>query len=68
MRLGCQKLLKSNPIKFDINSPKYQNDLKFFIQVAESVVNLCFKFHLNIQILKVPNSRKINRLKQNKTD
>ena len=50
MILGCQKLLKSNPIKFDINSPKYQNYLKFFIQVAESVVNLYFKFHLNIQI------------------
>ena len=40
-------------IKFDINSPNYQNDLEFFSKVAQNVFNPWSKFNFEIVILRV---------------
>ena len=48
--MNCKKLLETNSIKFDINSPNYQNDIKKIPKVTESVFNLWLKFQINIKI------------------
>ena len=48
--MNCKKLLERNPMKFDINSPNNQNDIKKIPKVTESVFNLRLKFQINIKI------------------
>ena len=50
MMLNCKKLLETNSIKFDINSPNNQNDIKTILKVTESVFNLRLKFQINNKI------------------
>ena len=50
MMFDCKKLLETNSIKFDINSPNNQNDIKKNPKVTESVFNLRLKFQINNKI------------------